>query len=755
MCKMLMEISGFDQKSYTCIVGVDRGSCGCTSSFTDYEQLGRKLLALYKFLLGINLFDGGAYLGSKGWVKLMCASDYRSIIFQASEFVKRLGGGVEMCETYGVKMFIGGCVDMKRECEGEANSEASPQPEVYGLLSSCLLQYFFYKLQLSVCKSMNDRLFNGIRLHGSLSLSHLFYADDALFIREWSDDNLRGIIQILKCFHLASGLHINLNKSQVLGVGVPRATVEAMTVSIGCFAKTLSIGGRLTLLKSVLGASPLYTLSIFKVPKGVLKEMESIQNSFFKGAELSEKKITCVAWDKVLASKKKRGLAFPRLFTLETNRNISVKDKMAVALDFSFRRPVRGGVKRNQFNDLAVIMDTVSLSSTLDRWVCSLSNDGDFYVKDARLSIDDMFLLSHTDSTRWVKGVPNKINIFAWRAQRDCLPTRLNLLRRGVILESTSCPICLAGEDDTSHVFFRCPLAQAVLRRIFRWWEVGIDTAYEIEYDVQSTEDVGIDDDYDEDEDFLVDEENEIVKPDVDVRLFGISMDLPFDNIGVTNLVSDDVLKGENVDVINADGFDSDPGNDDETNDYRRRRIRARCDGKVPVFTMSQGTGPTSQNHRMEAEPSGSSGPTTRSKKRKNTGTNHDSQACSSVLNAHYKWDLFPWVLEIKHCTYKFLSDKIFDQVRVNLDIPVKAVQDQLQRELEYSMLRDYVVELQSTNPNTTVKIAVERNIDPSLPTMVFQSIYVCLGALKLGYRARRRDLLGLDGAFMKEPFLG
>ncbi|GJR43630.1 mutator type transposase [Tanacetum coccineum] len=91
-------------------------------------------------------------------------------------------------------------------------------------------------------------------------------------------------------------------------------------------------------------------------------------------------------------------------------------------------------------------------------------------------------------------------------------------------------------------------------------------------------------------------------------------------------------------------------------------------------------------------------------------------------------------------------------QENVNLDIPVKVVQDQLQRELEvqifiskafrakakaereirgdhvlhYSMLRDYVVELQSTNPNTTVKIAVERNTDPSLPTRVFQRIY-CL----------------------------
>ncbi|GJZ43229.1 hypothetical protein Tco_0590484, partial [Tanacetum coccineum] len=36
--------------------------------------------------------------------------------------------------------------------------------------------------------------------------------------------------------------------------------------------------GRLTLLKSVLGASPLYCMSIFKAPKGVLKEMESIRN---------------------------------------------------------------------------------------------------------------------------------------------------------------------------------------------------------------------------------------------------------------------------------------------------------------------------------------------------------------------------------------------------------------------------------------------------------------------------------------------
>ncbi|GKC44688.1 hypothetical protein Tco_1062410, partial [Tanacetum coccineum] len=96
---------------------------------------------------------------------------------------------------------------------------------------------------------------------------------------------------------------------------------------------------------------------------------------------------------------------------------------------------------------------------------------------------------------------------------------------------------------------------------IFFYDDERIGTSYESQYDVQYSEDAGTDDD----DDLLVDEENEIVESDVDVHLFGISMDVPFDNIGVTNLVPNDVLKGEDVDVINADGFDSDLGNDDET----------------------------------------------------------------------------------------------------------------------------------------------------------------------------------------------
>nr|GEZ18658.1 RNA-directed DNA polymerase, eukaryota [Tanacetum cinerariifolium] len=80
--------------------------------------------------------------------------------------------------------------------------------------------------------------------------------------------------------------------------------------------KTLSIGGRLTLLKSVLGASSIYNMSIFKVPTGVLKVMETIGSRFFNGADPSEKKVTWVAWNKVLASKKHGGLGVSCFFAL-------------------------------------------------------------------------------------------------------------------------------------------------------------------------------------------------------------------------------------------------------------------------------------------------------------------------------------------------------------------------------------------------------------------------------------------------------
>ncbi|GJT38191.1 mutator type transposase [Tanacetum coccineum] len=73
----------------------------------------------------------------------------------------------------------------------------------------------------------------------------------------------------------------------------------------------------------------------------------------------------------------------------------------------------------------------------------------------------------------------------------------------------------------------------------------------------------------------------------------------------------------------------------------------------------------------------------------------------------------------------------------------------------QYTMLRDYCLELRRANPDTTIKIEVERDSVSDLNTRMFKRIYICLGPLKKGFKACGRDLLGLDGAFMKGPYPG
>ncbi|GKB37766.1 RNA-directed DNA polymerase, eukaryota [Tanacetum coccineum] len=208
----------------------------------------------------------------------------------------------------------------------------------------------------------------------------------------------------------------------------------------------------------------------------ILKEVQLLKTNGFDFLSYCSKRIgdgiSTRFWLDIWKGDKPLWDAFPRLFALESNCQISVAEKLTVPMDTSFRRPVRGGVEQQQFSDLSSIMDSVIISSSADRWVCSLSNDGNFSVKEVRNVIDEMSLPSHSESARWVKNIPIKINIFAWRARRDCLPTRNNLIRKGVSLESSSCLLCLSGEEDVHHVFFRCSLARDILRRVCQWWDI-------------------------------------------------------------------------------------------------------------------------------------------------------------------------------------------------------------------------------------------------------------------------------------------
>nr|GEX04295.1 RNA-directed DNA polymerase, eukaryota [Tanacetum cinerariifolium] len=124
---------------------------------------------------------------------------------------------------------------------------------------------------------------------------------------------------------------------------------------------------------------------------------------------------------------------FQRLYALEESKYISVADKLGrVSLCQSFRRPPRGGIEHELLDLLCLKVDNIMLPNMADRWSWSLEGSGVFSVKSSHILIDDIYLPKAEVPTRWVN----------------------------VLLESTS------------HLFFSCPVARRVWRKILNWWEL-------------------------------------------------------------------------------------------------------------------------------------------------------------------------------------------------------------------------------------------------------------------------------------------
>ncbi|GJY19495.1 RNA-directed DNA polymerase, eukaryota [Tanacetum coccineum] len=105
-------------------------------------------------------------------------------------------------------------------------------------------------------------------------------------------------------------------------------------------------------------------------------------------------------------------------------------------------------------------------------WNRNLESTGIFSVASARRRIDEICLSNIGEETRWVKCVPIKINVLAWKIKTDALPTRFNISRRGIDIQDMSCPICDNAIESTDHLFFRCGLVRDIANKVLSWWNL-------------------------------------------------------------------------------------------------------------------------------------------------------------------------------------------------------------------------------------------------------------------------------------------
>ncbi|GJV74022.1 RNA-directed DNA polymerase, eukaryota, reverse transcriptase zinc-binding domain protein [Tanacetum coccineum] len=135
---------------------------------------------------------------------------------------------------------------------------------------------------------------------------------------------------------------------------------------------------------------------------------------------------------------------YPRIYALETCKNVTVAVKMSHEnVGFSLRRIPRGEGSR------------------------------EFMVASVRRLIDECWLSEVSTKTRWINVVPIKVNVHAWKVRLDCLPTRLDIFRRCMNIDSILCPICDEVVEYASHIFFACHIAREVFHKITSWWDVN------------------------------------------------------------------------------------------------------------------------------------------------------------------------------------------------------------------------------------------------------------------------------------------
>ncbi|KAL4386887.1 hypothetical protein GQ457_09G026990 [Hibiscus cannabinus] len=248
--------------------------------------------------------------------------------------LKKLGFGSRWCQ------WIYSCISSASVSILVNGSPTVPFAIGRGLRQGCPLSPLLFNL---VAEALSALLRKAIRLgffsgfhigQKAVEISHLQFADDLIVFCEASMTKIKNIVRILRGFEIAAGLKLNLSKTSLLGVNVDENALNSWAEAIKCkseklpskylglplgssknsttlwepvidkFRKkcagwkigTLSFGGRITLIKSVLSSLPIYFLSLFKIPKTVNLTISKLIARFLWGS-VDNKAIHWVRWE--------------------------------------------------------------------------------------------------------------------------------------------------------------------------------------------------------------------------------------------------------------------------------------------------------------------------------------------------------------------------------------------------------------------------------------------------------------------------
>lgn len=180
-------------------------------------------------------------------------------------------------------------------------------------------------------------IIRGVKVAAACYTTHTLFVDDVLLFGEASVNEWRAYNNIISTFSRASGMEVNVPKSALihqvfhediyadLRLILPYHWVDidvgfrylGFFIKSNCYLKSdwhwlvakvhkcihswssrwLSLGGRLTLLSSVLQGMPVFWFSLFYVPAGTIVLLRKAFFQFLWAGSLSHFKYHLAAWD--------------------------------------------------------------------------------------------------------------------------------------------------------------------------------------------------------------------------------------------------------------------------------------------------------------------------------------------------------------------------------------------------------------------------------------------------------------------------
>ena len=220
-------------------------------------------------------------------------------------------------------LFNGECLDKFKPSRGIRQGDPI-SPYMFLLAAeglSCLIK-----------SRIQSSLLNGIMVAPSAPVvSHLLFADDSLLFFRANMESAQEILDVLQVYCRASGQQVNMDKSSIyFAKGVSHSArgeimnlldVHNMSLSVkylgmpsdvgasvngafkylkdrvwkrvqGWMEKSLSAGGNEVLIKAVAQAIPTYSMSCFKLPRGLCESINGVLRKFWWASKEGKRK-TC------------------------------------------------------------------------------------------------------------------------------------------------------------------------------------------------------------------------------------------------------------------------------------------------------------------------------------------------------------------------------------------------------------------------------------------------------------------------------